>query len=42
MQRMVEATTHYVETAARTLGALVKHRDDAERVRAALDRMLSA
>ncbi|GAA4812951.1 AAA family ATPase [Nocardioides caeni] len=31
-----------VETAARTLGALVKHRDDAERVRAALDRMLSA
>ncbi|MEV5001384.1 AAA family ATPase [Nocardioides sp. LML1-1-1.1] len=29
-----------VETAARTLGALVKYRDDAERVRAALDRML--
>ncbi len=28
-----------VETAARTLGALVKYRDDAERVRAALDRM---
>lgn len=30
-----------VETAALTLGALVKHRDDAERVRAALDRMLA-
>jgi len=30
-----------VEIAARTLGALVKHRDDAERVRAALDRMLA-
>jgi MoxR-like ATPase len=30
-----------VETAARTLGALVKYRDDAERVRAALDRMLA-
>ena len=30
-----------VETAARTLGALVKYRDDAERVRAALDRMLT-
>lgn len=29
-----------VELAARTLGALVKHRDDAERVRAALDRVL--
>ncbi|MCL2542671.1 MAG: MoxR family ATPase [Nocardioidaceae bacterium] len=29
------------ETAARTLGALVKYRDDAERVRAALDRMLT-
>ena len=30
-----------IETAARTLGALVKYRDDAERVRAALDRMLA-
>ena len=30
-----------VETAARTLGALVKYRDDAERVRSALDRMLA-
>ncbi|GAB4002500.1 AAA family ATPase [Nocardioides ultimimeridianus] len=30
-----------VATAARTLGALVKHRDDADRVRAALDRMLT-
>ncbi|HWJ08930.1 MAG TPA: MoxR family ATPase, partial [Nocardioides sp.] len=30
-----------VETAAVTLGALVKYRDDAERVRAALDRMLA-
>jgi hypothetical protein len=30
-----------VETAARTLGALVKYRDDTERVRAALDRMLT-
>lgn len=30
-----------VETAALTLGALVKYRDDAERVRAALDRMLA-
>ena len=30
-----------VATAARTLGALVKHRDDAERVRSALDRMLT-
>lgn len=30
-----------VATAARTLGALVKYRDDAERVRAALDRMLA-
>jgi MoxR-like ATPase len=30
-----------VESAARTLGAAVKHREDADRVRAALDRMLS-
>jgi MoxR-like ATPase len=30
-----------VESAARTLGAAVKYREDAERVRAALDRMLS-
>jgi MoxR-like ATPase len=30
-----------VETAALTLGALVKHRDDAERARAAIDRMLA-
>ncbi|MDN5744801.1 MAG: MoxR family ATPase [Nocardioidaceae bacterium] len=30
-----------VELAARTLGALVKYRDDADRVRAALDRMLA-
>ena len=30
-----------VETAARTLGALVKYRDDADRVRAALERMLT-
>ncbi|GAA1531371.1 AAA family ATPase [Nocardioides humi] len=30
-----------VESAARTLGALVKYRDDAERVRAALERMLA-
>jgi MoxR-like ATPase len=30
-----------LETAARTIGALVKYRDDAERVRAALDRMLT-
>lgn len=30
-----------VESAARTLGALVKYRDDAERARAALDRMLA-
>src|SRR4051795_13729224 len=30
-----------VESAARTLGAAVKHREDAERVRAALDRMLA-
>ncbi len=30
-----------VETAALTLGALVKYRDDAERMRAALDRMLA-
>jgi MoxR-like ATPase len=30
-----------VETAARTLGAAVKYREDAERVRAALDRMLA-
>ena len=30
-----------VETAARTLGAVVKYREDAQRVRAALDRMLS-
>jgi MoxR-like ATPase len=28
-------------TAAATLGALVKYREDADRVRAALDRMLS-
>jgi len=30
-----------LDTAARTLGALVKYREDAERVRAALDRMLA-
>jgi MoxR-like ATPase len=30
-----------VEAAARTLGAAVKHREDSERVRAALDRMLA-
>jgi len=30
-----------LETASATLGALVKHREDAERVRAALDRMLN-
>jgi MoxR-like ATPase len=30
-----------VEAAARTLGALIKYRDDAERVKAALDRMLT-
>jgi MoxR-like ATPase len=30
-----------VETAARTLGAVVKYREDAQRVRAALDRMLA-
>ena len=30
-----------VETAARTLGAAIKHREDADRVRAALDRMLT-
>ncbi|KRA31310.1 MULTISPECIES: AAA family ATPase [unclassified Nocardioides] len=30
-----------VEAAARTLGALVKYRDDTERVKAALDRMLA-
>jgi MoxR-like ATPase len=30
-----------VEAAARTLGAAVKHREDADRVRAALDRMLT-
>jgi hypothetical protein len=30
-----------VEAAARTLGAAVKYREDAERVRAALDRMLA-
>lgn len=30
-----------LETAARTLGALVKYREDADRVRAALDRMLT-
>ena len=35
------ATEVDLETAARTLGALVKYRDDAERVRAALDRMLT-
>ena len=31
-----------VENAARTLGAVVKYREDAQRVRQALDRMLSA
>ena len=31
-----------VESAARTLGAAIKHREDADRVRAALDRMLTA
>ena len=30
-----------VESAARTLGAAIKHREDADRVRAALDRMLT-
>ncbi len=30
-----------IESAARTLGAAVKHREDADRVRAALDRMLT-
>ena len=30
-----------VESAARALGALVKYRDDADRVKAALDRMLA-
>ena len=30
-----------LETAARTLGALVKYREDAERVRVALERMLA-
>jgi MoxR-like ATPase len=30
-----------VETAARTLGAVVKHREDAERVRSSLERMLA-
>ena len=30
-----------VETAAATLGAVVKYREDAERVRASLDRMLA-
>ena len=30
-----------LETAARTIGALVKYREDADRVRAALDRMLT-
>jgi MoxR-like ATPase len=30
-----------LETAARTLGAVLKHREDLDRVRAALDRMLS-
>jgi hypothetical protein len=31
-----------VESAALTLGAVVKYREDAQRVRQALDRMLSA
>ncbi len=31
-----------VESAARTLGAAIKHREDADRVRAALDRILTA
>ena len=31
-----------VESASRTLGAAVKHREDAERIRAALDRLLAA
>jgi MoxR-like ATPase len=35
------ATTLDVETAAATLGAVVKYREDAERVRRALDRMLA-
>ena len=30
-----------VETAARTLGAVVKHREDSDRVRASLERMLA-
>ena len=30
-----------VESAARTLGAVVKYREDAQRVRQALDRMLA-
>jgi MoxR-like ATPase len=35
------ARTLDVESAARTLGAVVKYREDAQRVRAALDRMLA-
>jgi hypothetical protein len=31
-----------VETAAATLGAVCKYREDADRVRASLDRLLSA
>ena len=34
-------TTLDVDTAAATLGAVVKYREDAERVRNALDRMLA-
>src|SRR3954470_176301 len=37
----IGATDLDVETAATTLGAAVKYREDAERVRAALDRMLA-
>jgi len=37
----IGATQLDVESAARTLGAAVKYREDAERVRAALDRMLA-
>jgi MoxR-like ATPase len=36
------ATTLDVETAAATLGAVVKYREDAQRVRQALDRMLTS
>ena len=38
----IGAQTLDVEAASRTLGAAVKHREDADRVRAALDRMLAS